>query len=115
MSGWSASRNVPPQHLGFRAAARVAAERLLPRGGGMAVALLATQTDPWNPLKATFRADTRREVVRALREMGHPTACAAADAIDAAQVDHPRRVPIVCALATGEVLIHWIEPREGAS
>lgn len=111
---WEASRNVPPQHLAFRAAARVAAERLLPPGGGLTVALFARQTDAWHPARGEFLALARRDVVRKLRELGHPTACAAADAIDAAAVEHPERIPIACALATGEVLVHWIAPR-GAS
>lgn len=112
---WPASRNVPPQHLAFRAAARVAAERLLLTGGGWRVALFAAQTDPWNPTRGTFKALDRTSAVRALRDMGHPTACAAADAIDEAEKEHPTRIPIICALATGEVLIHWIEPRKEAS
>lgn len=115
---WPASRNVPPHHLPFRAAARVAAERLLPGvnlGEGVSVALLAVQADPWNPTRGTFRALPRVEVLQVLREsLGHPTATAAAEAIAAAQGEHPRRIPIVCALASGEVIVHWIEPR-GAS
>lgn len=97
------TRNVPGRLLAFR---RVLREQ----GEG----LLLTQPPPrclWTVLLVEGRKPTlarRPDLLAWLRNLTHPTALAAADAVEEAAHDFPDRIALCGVAATGEVILHWI-------